>query len=217
MIMIIMVGEMRLMMRISYVLIFLIWFNQLNSQNYVVDCGKLIPKDTEVRYDTLFQLCSTTLLVQDNVILTIDNLEVLDTLKISYGDIDGDTIDGVSYEIMNRTLNGVSYIDKRPIGDVNPLIIFNGLSSLPENVIIGDYVDYEVNSSLSVEDIFNGIDLMNVECDVYTMLGQPIYKGTYKDMFYKGIIREEFSNKMLVFVYHYNNLIYTVKRQYVKW
>lgn len=189
----------------------------VQSQNLTITCGIKIEKGSTVVLDTLKQDCYKTLLLQDNSILEIRYIAQLDSIKFTYGDTGGDTLDGVEYEILREySVDSISWTDKRPVGDVNPKVIIHDYTG--DKLFFSDHVDVEYVYSYLTADTDTDIpeeDLKKLECKIYSFLGQIMYEGKFGDLFQGTQIDCRFSSKLLLIRFYNNSGSFPSKRYYV--
>ncbi len=198
------------------VFILLLLSFSVNAQNLTIDCGIKIEKGSTVVLDTLNQVCYKTLLLQDNSVLEVKYISQLDSIKFKYGDTGGDTLDNVDYDIIRRvTINGVEYVDKRPVGDVNPKVILHNYRG--ENVFFTDLIDVEYIDDYSLATSDEGIpevDLQKMQCTIYNFIGQTIYEGKFGDLFEGTKIDCKYSSILLLIRFYNDAGGFASKRYY---
>lgn len=185
---------------------------------YTIVCGDALIKGTNVKIDTLIQDCYKTMLLQDNAILEIGSLRINDTIKFTYGDTgEIGNMQGDSIALRQVSIDSIVYYDYRSITDVNPKIVFlNQGESLPDGVIIGDHIDWEIVNDFNYSD---GTDVTEDElkllsCDIYDFNARLLYSGIFGDLFQGTAIRCDLSSVMLIIRFQNKAGVFVKKKFY---
>ena len=191
------------------------------QDDWQIDCGTLLSKDSIVTVNNIYADCAKTLLMQDNSVITIRGDVVGSALRLVYGDSFDDPTQARE-ELPQVDQDGFEYMDYRTVGSANPKIIFE--KCMPPDTYVGPYIDAEyprLCEDLTLGDEENLPNELVYQCTIWNMLGQVMYEGPFSGIFNGdcGVecLKDNFWNRMLLIEFdtqEYGKV--RVKRIYVR-
>jgi len=218
--------------------------NALAQSNYIesadihyLSCGDVVAKGSTVHVETLVIDCFTTILMQDNSVLTIGQVifepraeaDWTDEIfRVRYGDVgwDGDrpTDESLITKLPRTDRFDYQWEDERLVSDVNPKIVF--LTCMPTGYWGDQYVDVEYTEYCEIvlndeEYVVSEEDELSLDCVIYDMKGAELYRGVFGGIFTGDCgydcLNEEFYNQVLLIRFFTDaGIPISVKRIYLK-
>ncbi len=168
-----------------------------------VGSGIGVEKGTTIVVDSLVFKSGHTLLMQDNSVLIVND-KIIGAGIIQYGDV-GDSKDKsqqvklpqVGYDVDGKRID---YFDYRDSTDVNPKVIFKQCVKGITQIEFSEYVDVEYPegcTTLNTTAYKYDLSFKKYQCEIYNTNGQLMYKGKYGDIFYRDIIDDKYTGRVL--------------------